>query len=407
MKKYRLVLSEDTFLWVKNKEGLVYQSKKCQTFIFTLSEKLQEICCHLLVLEHLYTVELTEDELNNPDVRYFVDNLLAIDAGRLIPDTEIEKGNVSLLPVLKIHEEIDYFIQKHERGVGGSIIKHIHELTFYINGSKYGNDKCYLQTIFPTKSESTLEIEKIIRFIRNSKNLFLSNINLVGNIFSYPNFDKLLQQIEAFEITTTICITASDILANKEFLQKTNWNDKIAFRILMDEKNNIERTVAIFEDIKIPFSVDFIIFSEQDYHDIEPLATRIKGNFVPLYNGENIDFFESNVFIHQDEILASTLSKREVFMRQATNIFHFGKLTVLSDGNVYADVNQTSLGTIDDTAYSIVYKEFTEGNSWFKVRNFAPCKDCIFQWLCPSPSNYEIAIGRSNLCYVKPQSDEV
>jgi pseudo-rSAM protein len=402
MKKYRLILSGDTFLWVKNKKGLVYQSKNCQAFVFSLSDKLQEICHHLLVLEHLYTVELTEEELNNPDVRHLVDNLLAIDAGRLILDTETWKGAVSLMPVLKIHEEIDDFIQKHERSVGGSIIKHIHELTFYINGSKFGNDKYYLQTIFPTKSEFTLEIEKIIRFIRNSKNLFLSNINLAGNIFSYPNFEKLLHQIKIFEITVTICITASDILANKELLQKTDWNDKIVFRVLMDCKNNIEQAIAIFENMKTPFSVDFIIFSEQDYHDIEQIATKIKGNFVPLYNGENIDFFESNIFIHRDEILASALSKREIFMRQATNIFHFGKLTILPDGNVYADVNQTPLGIIDDTTYSIVYKEFTDGKSWFKVRNFAPCKDCIFQWLCPSPSSYEVAIGRSNLCYVKP-----
>ena len=401
MKKYRLILSGDTFLWIKSDEGLVYQSKNHKAFVFSLSEKLQEICRHLLVLEHLYTVELSDEDLNNPDVRHFADNLLAMDAGRLISDTETEKGAVSLMPVLKIHEEIDDFVRKHERGVGGSIIQHIHELTFYINGSEYGNDKYYHQTIFPTKTASTLETEKIIRFIRNSKNPFLSNINLAGNIFSYPDFEKLLRQIEVFEIKTTICITASDILTNKELLQKTAWNDKIAFRILMDEKNNIEQAVAIFENLKIPFSVDFILFSEQDYHDIEQIATKVKHNFVPLYTGENLDFFESNIFIHRDEILASALSKREIFIRQATNIHYFGKLTVLPNGNVYADVNQPPLGTINDTAYSIVYKEFTAGKSWFRIRNSAPCNDCVFQWLCPSPSNYETVIGRSNLCFVK------
>ena len=169
----------------------------------------------------------------------------------------------------------------------------------------------------------------------------------------------------------------------------------------MDKKDNIEQAVAFFEDIGTPFSVDFLIFSEQDYLDVEQISPTVNGNFVPMYNGENMDFFESNVFISQEEILASALSKREIFKRQATNVNHFGKLTVLPDGTVYADVNQTSLGTIDDTVYSIVYKEFTEGKSWFRVRDFAPCKDCIYQWLCPSPSNYEIAIGRSNLCHVK------
>ncbi|MCL2246415.1 MAG: TIGR04150 pseudo-rSAM protein [Lentimicrobiaceae bacterium] len=399
MKKYRLVLSEDTFLWIKNHEGLVYQSKKYRAFVFSLSEKLSEICSHLFVLEHLYTIDLTEKELKNSDVRHFVDQLIEIDAGRLIPNTSTKKGTVSLMPVLKIHEEISDYIKKHKRGVGGNIIEHIHELTFYLNGSKYGNDLYYRQTIFPTKHESVLETEKIIRFIRNSKNPFLFNINLVGNIFSFPYFEELLHHIETFEIPVTICITGSDAFENKDLLKKNDWRK---FRIIADKKDNIERTIAFFEEIGISFSVDFIIFSEQDYLDVEKFSTTMDGNFVPMCNGENIEFFESNIFISEKEILSSALSKRQIFQRQATNVNHFGKLTILPDGNVYADANQTSLGTIGDTVYSIVYREFTEGKSWFRVRNFTPCKDCIYQWLCPSPSNYETVIGRSNLCCVKP-----
>ena len=399
--RYRLILDQNSFLWVKNNEGLVYQSENFRSFHFFLSDKLHEICRHLLILEHLYTIDLTEEELNSSDVRNFVDQLLEIDAGRLIPYNGAEKGAVSLMPVLKIHEEIIDFVQRHERGVGGNIIQHVHELTFYVNGSKYGNQLYYRQTIFPTQHETMLEAKKIIRFIRNSKNPFLTNINLVGNIFSYPEFEVLLHHIETFEIKVTICVTASDVLANKDMLKISDWCDKTCFRILMDNKDNIEQAVAFFEDIGTPFSVDFLIFSKQDYLDVEQISPTVNGNFVPVYNGENIDFFESNVFIRQEEILASALSKRQIFMRQATNIFHFGKLTVLPDGNVYADVNQTPLGTIDDTVYSIVYREFTEGKSWFRVRDFAPCNDCIFQWLCPSPSNYEIAIGRPNLCHAK------
>jgi len=394
-------LSGNTFLWIKNSNGLAYQSKSYRAFVFSLSEKLSEICRNLLIIENLYSVELTEEAKNSSDVHHFVNNLLEIGAARLISDTDVKKGDVSLKPVLKIHETIDDFVRKHERGVGGRIIQHIHELTFFINGSKYGNDQFYRQTIFPTKHESMLEMEKIIRFIRNSKNPFLNNINLVGNIFSFPDFEVLLQNIETFEIPVTICITASDVLDNRELLKRTDWHDKTSFRILMDKKDNIEQVIVFFGDLKITFSVDFIVFSEKDYLGVEQISTTVKGSFVPVYNGENIDFFESNVFIQETEILASALSKREIFKRQATNIFYFGKLTVLSDGNVYADVNQIPLGTIDDTVYSIVYREFTEGKSWFRVRDFKPCKDCIYQWLCPSPSNYETIIGKANLCHVK------
>ena len=51
--------------------------------------------------------------------------------------------------------------------------------------------------------------------------------------------------------------------------------------------------------------------------------------------------------------------------------------------------------------YEIISKELEEGRSWLRIRNQAPCNTCLYQWFCPSPSNYEIAIGRPNLCHVK------
>ncbi len=401
MKKYKLILDSDTFLWINNNEGLIYQSENFRAFVFSLSSKLDEICWHLLAIEHLYTVELTEDELNDGDVHYFADQLVDMGAGQLLLNNSTDKGTVSLMPVLKIQDQINDFVWKHEQGIGGSIIQHIHELTFYINGSKYGNDHYYLQTIFPRNDALTLISEKILRFIRNSRNLFLSNINLVGDIFSYPGYEELLNNIIIFDIPVTIFITAGDFFDHEKQIKKIKWHNKIRFNILVDQKVNINRLVAVLNDIDVSFLPTFLIFSEQDYLRVEQISTTFNGNIVPLYDGQNIDFFESSIFISQEDILASGLSKREVFMRQAANIHHFGKLTILLDSKVYADVNQVPLGTIDDTPYSLVYKEFTEGKSWFRIRDLAPCKDCIYQWLCPSPSNYETVIGRPDLCHVK------
>jgi pseudo-rSAM protein len=402
MKKYRFILDPDTFLWVNNNDGLVYQSKTCKAIVFSLTDDLIKLCQYLLVTDHLYSVELTEEELNGANIRHFVDRVIDIEAGRLVLDTGTEKGTVSLMPVLKIQDQIQDFIWKHEQGIGGDIIQHIHELTFYINGSKYGDDRYYRQTIFPGKDEISLESEKIIHFIRNSRNLFLSNINLVGDIFSYPEYEKFLESVTAFDIPVTICISAGDFLGHKEQLRRTGWHEKISLNILVDQKSDIDQLPVVLDDVNIPYKTAFLVFSGKNYLDIEQISIKLNSEIVPVYNSKNIDFFESAIFINQEDILASCLSKREIFMRQATNMYLFGKLTVLPDGKVYADVNQASLGTIDDTAYSIVYREFTEGKSWFRIRDQAPCKDCIYQWLCPSPSNYETVIGQPNLCHVKP-----
>ena len=123
--------------------------------------------------------------------------------------------------------------------------------------------------------------------------------------------------------------------------------------------------------------------------------------FIPLYNKENLSFFESNIFMEKDDMDKTDLSKNEIFIRQAINTEDFGKLTIMPDGKVYANINAPSLGTIDDSTYSIVYKEFTDGQSWFRLRTQIPCNNCIYQWLCPSPSNYEIVLDRPNLCHVR------
>jgi pseudo-rSAM protein len=89
-------------------------------------------------------------------------------------------------------------------------------------------------------------------------------------------------------------------------------------------------------------------------------------------------------------------------MHQTLNTNDFGKLTILPNGSVYSNVNMEPLGTIENTVYSLVYKEITKGQSWFRIRDQAPCYDCVYQWLCPSPSNYELVIGKPDLCHIKP-----
>lgn len=74
----------------------------------------------------------------------------------------------------------------------------------------------------------------------------------------------------------------------------------------------------------------------------------------------------------------------------------------MPNGDAYANVNHPILGNIyRDSIYEIVQKELDEGKSWFRIRNEAPCHNCLYQWLCPSPSDCEIQIGRSNLCFIK------
>ena len=127
----------------------------------------------------------------------------------------------------------------------------------------------------------------------------------------------------------------------------------------------------------------------------------------PFYNGENIAFFEENVFMSESDFDILAVDKQHIFAQQELNMNNFGKIIILSDGKVYANVNQEPIGDIGDSFCEILCKELVSGISWRSTRyKIYPCSQCRFKLICPSPSNYELVIGQFNLCYVNRQRND-
>lgn len=398
MNKYWLTLYGNTFLWIKECLGLIYNSENKKRFLFSLSEKIECICQKLLITKNLYTVELTNEDVNDKIVYPWIQSIINIQAGYLSLNMEYSQRPISLKPILKVQDNKNYYIEQRKLGYSGKILQNIHELTFYINGHNSGNDEYYKQSIFPIKNEQSLDSSKIKLFIKNSQNIFLSNINIVGNIFVYPNIDIFLEDISKLCTQCTVYILAED-LSNPQ-ITKFKWPDNVKINVLVHK--NIDK--SLLQNIPYRYSITVLTFSEEEFMEISDLFESCNNdcnvNFIPIYNNKNLSFFESNVFLTDEDISQMRLSKEEIFIRQSININDFGRLTILNNGKVYANVNSSPLGTIDDIPYSIVYKECTEGKSWFKLRDKMPCKNCIYQWLCPPPSNYEIVLNRFNLCHI-------
>lgn len=394
-------LYENTFLWLKGNVGLVYNAENRNRFLFNLSDKIKKICDQLLDIESLYTAELIEEEINDKEINQWIHSLINIQAGYLSLNVEFDKRPVSLMPILKVQDNIEYFEGQQELGFKGKILQNLHELTFYINGSEWGNTEYFKQTIFPVRSNFALERSKIRSFIKNGRSLFLFNVNLVGDIFSYSDFEELINDISELSIQLTLYIPIKEFLNNMEMIKDIKLPIDARINILVDRVFD----VSLLKDFPLLFSLIVFVFSDKDFSLYSSIFNTFSLDMdirlIPIYNKENLSFFKSNVFMQKEDIDNICLSKNDIFIRQALNVDDFGKLTIMPDGKVYANVNMPSLGTIDDSTYSIVYKEFTSGQSWFKLRTQAPCTNCIYQWLCPSPSNYEIVLDRPNLCSVK------
>lgn len=136
-----------------------------------------------------------------------------------------------------------------------------------------------------------------------------------------------------------------------------------------------------------------IVYSERDFDN--------DGNYqyVPIYNGRNLDFFKKNVFLNEDDICNEPLSMQSIFRRQTLNEFYFGNVTIMFNGDVYNNINNDCIGNI--FCHSLLQLLLNNGKShnWFLTRDkITPCNKCIYCFLCPPISNYEFVINRFNLC---------
>ena len=398
MKKYWFVLHQDTFLWVKGDEGLVYgTSNKHLCYRFQNKGRIVRMTNDLLQPNNLYRTIVTEEDLSVNEVKEWVNTILLTSCGELIDIDDNIKVPVSLKPILKIQDTVSFYKVSHETHTDGKIIQNLLKLVIHLNGSIHGDDDIAKQIIFPQKTTNKLkEWTSIRNFITSMGNPnFLVEIILVGNIWKYPDYMDLLQFLHTLPVRVSVYVTEEDYRMQD---YGTTSFENIFFYILKRNYN-----IPCVEKHNLFYHL--IISSVNEYGRALDITGGLKpGHYkiMPVYTGDNKDFFEEFVYVTEEEIGEIQLSKREVFARQAINIYDFGTLTVDIDGHVYGNLNRRVLGTIDDGLYLLTYRELTGGDSWLSVRNESPCCNCIYQWICPSPSNYELVIGKPNLCHIKP-----
>lgn len=93
---------------------------------------------------------------------------------------------------------------------------------------------------------------------------------------------------------------------------------------------------------------------------------------------------------------------REIFCHQKVNTNYFGTLEFYVDGSVRANANTPIIGSFPESnVLEIIYRELLVNTAWRKIRDGEICSNCNYNYLCPSPSNYELIIAKENLCNIK------
>lgn len=411
MNEYWLVLQPYTFIFNTTKEVLFYNSETGHSIREPLNYNLKRVVDELLMPSNAYCASLTEEELSDSQMLFIVTQLRTSFSGEIIKKKSTSNKPFMFRPVARLFNDIDFIVKIGYEKAGESIAQLLGEININLNTNCELNclhcSEFYKQTPYCNRQEIpnfSVDFEKL--------HSILNVFDLMGVMKVTFSVSKLITNTPELNLLTDF--GKSRFQKHIQF-HSLNCPDRKTLDLLTSAGCTLEILFHFpikYEDINNVINVakeymatiKVLVTDEYEYQETLRLFSNIEDDKIiiqPFYNTKNLEFFRNFIFVDSAD-LETSLSKNLVYGHKKLNSNDFGRLVIQPDGNIYANINKPPLGTIDDDIRKHVYNEMTKGTSWRRIRNMQPCSDCVYQWLCPSPSNYELAIGKPNLCHVKP-----
>ena len=404
-----LYLHPHVFISEDSDRYLFYNTSTYNGISFEKKEIIASIVEQLQDIEKLYSVKIDLKDLEDDILYEFVETIQAQGYGDIIEGNL--KKPIIMPPVLNLQWSVERLTENNSP-ISENILSYLHEAEIYINGKcLFDCSNCqdrYKQYPCCTKSTSVLDSALLKNFLFSICYTGAAITLLGGNIFQYNGLGEILAILEGIDATHTLVSDWRNVPEDLSLLNNIK-RETFRLKILINELVDIHQIIALarrVKDLQIKQCWEISITSLPEYEKAEALSESLSEwaddvTIRPFYTGENISFFEECIFINQEELDNIELDRQGIFALQALNTNHFGKITILTDGNVYANVNEKPLGRIQDPIKEILCEELEKGTSWRRTRyHLEPCSQCRYKLICPSPSNYELAIGKNNLCHI-------
>jgi len=434
---------EDQWFWIEPYVHAVHRDRKLLLYNTLSGEKIEYINQPAIMglfrklrnKKKLRVIRITKNQLKNPTIHQFIKEMKQRFMGDMETVSHSTVKPIQLTPVQNIQSDVNK-VKKGYAARGKKVMSNLSEVTLYINNYSETNRDIhhrysrhlYKQYLFPmvesagqneskgdrqeTKQKQEMPLSVMKRLLEEIKPSAVKKINIAGgNPFHYPRWDKMLTLLNKVSALKTFHAHLRDA---GEYPVKVRSIEKriprysllhlhVTFPLQVIDKEIIESILRTMDRDNVTFN--FSIGGEEEMKECEEIIDRFQLAHViyrPYYDGSNLQFFKDNVFITQETIMEARPTQKELLIRRTVNENYFGKLTILSNGDVYADINAPSIGnTGRESLHQIVYRELYNGKSWRRVRSrLLPCKKCLYRDFCPPPYNYETLLGRNNLCHV-------
>lgn len=411
MKEYWFIIDAYVFLWSNSKEIVIYNTLSGKGLLFPYSVKTDMLVKALQNKDNLYCISVNESDLSDPDIKEFVYSLRENFCADLLCKSSFPKKPIVVVPEININEDVDREPASinNSKTFGENVIKNLTDIIIELTGqcslSCSDCNSTYKQIPWCNKQTEILSIDKVKSILQQIKYTTVFDLRFVGgDVFSYPYWSELIIELE--KITCKKNFYIHYLLLNKHKLQ---------LELLLKESDNflkilVDQPYSLMDNCDMTFlsgtNVEYIfkITSVEEYDAASNLIEEygLNAKILPFYTGKNNSFFEEYIYQTREDILNMQWKKNEIFANQILNTNDFGKLTLQANGDIYANINFDSIGKSDDNLRQLVHNELKTGTSWRRTRDLLDeCKGCVYKYLCPSPSNYELAMKRNNLCHVK------
>ena len=414
-KKYWFYIDTYVHLFLKNDSLLLYNSYTGKILEYKGNADIIKLAKRLLAPRNLQVIPLAASDLDQPAIGGFVSDIRENFMGDLL-DVAYSNGKPILMtPLVKNQMDVKFLKGEKDRSVGEDIMSYLTEISLYINENcNQGCSICrkaYKQFLCCTSKEngkSELKMDHINRLFSEIKHSSLSRVNILGGDFlAYNDLNGLISILKALDCEKNYYLHYLNLLVHKNKLKYIADGDSLLTIIVnfpLTEEKLHEALIAAHRS-NVQERVMFIIHGASDFESSESIAMKYgieNVSYIPFFDGNNLPFFEENLFITREELESDKVSSKEIYARGFVNPVNFGRLLVFPGGQVYANVNDPVLGNIGkDSIYNLLSKELLGGKSWRKIRrNVKPCKSCLFSNLCPPISNYNIVTKRYNFCKV-------
>ena len=293
--KYWLNLDPNTFIFEGCSEFVLYNADFKTIVKIAKTETINRLMYGFLNVNNLYTLLVSDNDLDNPEINNFISILRQNFMGDVFY-TAVTKP-ITIPPVMKCHSTLRGDIKNE------NLLSMLNELTFYINGScdkecLHCSEYCK-QFLSCHKNSGYLRFTDIKNIIINVTRIVPSlKINICGgNLSDYSDINDLVLFFRIKNINAHFYINYTNLTC--DFVEKIN-SKNITLHVLVNfpvSNNILFDKIAFLGKVRCNIVYNFILTSDEDIVTLDKLSNCYSINnyqVIPFYTGNNLSFFHNS-----------------------------------------------------------------------------------------------------------------